>query len=91
MADLEYFWIIPYYVWSSKSINGNNFEAIEAQCFAHASNPTSIYDPDRSLVDGVWYDSPDIYAARLRYKAELDTKFEADKSAYLASQGQMDN
>ena len=85
-ANLEYFWVIPYYVWSAKSIGGNDYQKIETECFEYARDQTNIYDPERSIVDGVWYDRPDIYDARLRYKARLDAKFMVDKKLYLSNQ-----
>jgi len=83
-ADLDYFWVIPYFVWSAKSITGNDLQKIETECFAYTGNLANIYNPDKSLVDGIWYDRSDIYDARVRYKAKLDAKFEADKQLYLS-------
>lgn len=87
-ATLEYYWIIPYFVWSAKNLHGNNLEELESQCLAIANNK-NIYDPDRSRVDGEWVDRENLYAARVRYKEKLDAQFEAEKKAYFSTQDKM--
>ena len=82
-AKLEYFWIIPYWAWSYKSFEGNDLNAIQKQCLAHAENKDNIYDPERSLVDGVWFYREDLEKALIVFKKKLDTQFQKDKENYL--------
>jgi hypothetical protein len=82
-AKLEYFWIIPYWPWSFKSFEGNDLNAIQKQCLAHAENKDNIYDPEQSLVDGVWFDKENLEKARIIYKEKLDKQFQKEKENYL--------
>lgn len=82
-ADLEYFWIIPYWIWSAKSFEGNDINKIQKRCLAYAENKANIYNPAKSLVDGVWFNREDLAKARIAYKEKLDKQFQKEKEAYL--------
>lgn len=90
-ADMEYYYIIPYWVWCTKQFEGMTLEEVEAKCREYASDQKNIYDPDRSLVNGIWCDRKDIAAARQRYKAELDAQFEKERQEYFQENGLREN
>lgn len=82
-AELEYFWIIPYWAWSTKSFEGNDINKIQENCLAHAENKVNIYDPNESLVDGIWFNREDLKKARIAYKEKLDKQFQKEEETYL--------
>ena len=82
-AELEYFWIIPYWVWSVKSFEGNDINEIQKCCLAYAENKANIYYPEKSLVDGIWFNREDLAKARTAYKEKLDKQFQKEKETYL--------
>lgn len=82
-AYLEYFWIIPYWVWSAQSFEGNDINEIQKCCLDYAENKANIYDPEKSLVDGVWFNRMELAQARIAYKEKLDKQFQTEKQNYL--------
>ena len=71
-AEMECYRIIPYTIWAATQFGGQTFEEVETKCRDHAADRSKIYDPDRSLLDGVWIERPFIDEARRKKKDRMD-------------------
>jgi hypothetical protein len=82
-ANLSFFYIIKDYPWTSGQFEGLTFNEVYEKCLAFTSKKSNIYDPERSLIDGVWFERDNIEAARLEFKQKLEQQAIVDKAAYL--------